>query len=282
MTVIMGSGFDTSAGGSAARMRAHAKLGTELRSAADGPRTYVTTLRSEPPLSLRQTIAIGSEPSSCAIAGVARVSITASAAGPVGGDHYQLDIHIGTGSALVLSEVSATVLLPSHDRAVSRTTISVKVDPAGTLIWLPAPVIAAHRCDHIGRVQIDLAADARLLMREEFILGRHQEPSGRLRQRVRIRQDGRPLFSQDFEVGSAAWTSPGVGSDYRAFGSVLVVDPGWKDIARRPLGLTGQTAVLPLAGSAVLISALAHDSLALSHQLEMGLAAIGPFWQPRS
>ena len=280
MTAAAALGSSSTRRAGSARMYAHARLGTELRTGPGGPRTHVTTLHSAPPLALRQTIATRAEPGVSTTPGIARVSLTAAAAGPIGGDQYRLDVQVGAGSALVLNEVSATLLLPSHDSAVSRTVIRVTVDAAGTLIWLPGPVIAAHRCDHLNEVQVDLAAGARLLMREEFLLGRHHEPSGRLRQRVRIRQEGHPLYRQDFDLGAPAWDTPGVAAGYRAVGSLLVVDPSWQDTTPPAQELPGQAALMPLAGAAVLISALAEDSLALHHHLEAGLAALGPPWQP--
>ena len=49
---------------------------------------------------------------------------------------------------------------------------------------------------------MQLADDARLLIREEILLGRHGETSGRVRQRVSVRYAGRPLYRQDLEVGT--------------------------------------------------------------------------------
>jgi urease accessory protein len=263
-------------------MRAHAALGTELRTGLRGPRTHVTRLRSDPPLVLRTTVANGPQPWAQHVVGLAQVSLAAAAAGPVGGDHYGLDVHVGAGSALRLTEVSATLLLPGHDRARSRTDVRIRVDSGSTLIWLPEPIIAADRCDHMNDVQVELAPDARLLMREELVLGRHAEPTGRLRQRVRVRCGGQALYSQDLDVGTPAWASPGVASDSRAVGSVLLVDPTWRQRPPRPADLPGQAALMPLAGGAALVSALAEDNLALRRQLIAGLTALGPPWHPHT
>lgn len=281
MTAAATLGTSSTPQAGSARMLAHARVATELRAGPGVPRTHVTTLRSDPPLALRQTIATRPEPGVSTTPGIARVSLTAAAAGPIGGDQYRLDVDVGAGSTLVLNEVSATLLLPSHDGAVSRSVIRIHVETAGTLIWLPGAVIAARRCDHLNEVQVELEEGARLLMREEFLLGRHHEPCGRLRQQVRIRQAGRSLYRQDLDLGGPASGTPGVAAGYRAVGSLLVVDPAWHDAPPQVQELPGQAAMMPLAGAAVLISALADDSLALHHQLELGLAALGPPWQPR-
>jgi urease accessory protein len=58
----------------------------------------------------------------------------------------------------------------------------------------------------------------------------------------------------------------------RALGSIVVVDPSWSfyPVAGAPLGDTA--GVLPLAGPAAMVSALAPDALALRRCLDTGLA----------
>jgi urease accessory protein len=233
-------------------------------------------LRSDPPLVLRPAIAKGLKPWTTHADGLVRVSLAAAAAGPIGGDQYGLDVHVGPGSTLLLTEVSATLLLPGHDRASSRTDVRIRVGAGATLIWLPEPIIAATRCDHVNDVRVELADDARLLMREEIVLGRHGEPAGRLHQRVRVRCAGRPLYYQDLDVGGPTWTSPAVASDSRAVGSVLAVSPAWRHRSPPTAELPGQTALMPLRAGAVLITALAEDNLSLRRLLTTGLTALGP------
>ena len=167
-------------------MRARACVKTRLEPADHRGRTRsrLATLRSEPPLILRPIVGNGAEPWVQGDRDAVRIALTAGAAGPIGGDQLDLTVHVGDGSTLVLSEISHTLLLPSHDNATSATTFHVTVEAGATLIWLPEPIIAAHRCDHINTVDITLAEGARLMVREELLLGRHLEPSGRLRQRT--------------------------------------------------------------------------------------------------
>ncbi len=261
-------------------MYAHAALSTELRHGPHGSHTQVTTLRSDPPLTLRHGVVHEPEPGIANTPGLARVTLAAAAAGPVGGDRYQLDVHVGAGSTLLLNEVSATLLLPGHDGAQSRTDVHIRIDAEATLVWLPKPVIAAHRCDHVNAIDVDLAGTARLLMREELLVGRYHEPSGRLRQQVRVRRAGQPLYRQDLHLGTRTTTTPAVIADHHAVGSVLVVDPTWESNPPEPQQLPGLAAVMPLAGAAaVLVSALADDNLELRRLLTAGLSALGPPWQ---
>ncbi|HET8599112.1 MAG TPA: urease accessory protein UreD [Segeticoccus sp.] len=270
------------AGRGGARMRARAQVATTVGLDRDGSRrSRVAALRSEGPLVLRPTIGTGSEPWVRGRAGAARVSLAAGAAGPIGGDRLELTVHVGRGSTLVLSEISHTLCLPGRDGAGSRTTISITVEDAATLIWQPEPIIAARRCDHLTDIEVALDLGARFLVREELLLGRHREPGGRLRQRMRVERAGRPLYHQDLQLGAQESRSPAVTGRFRAVGSMLVVDPDWTSETVPAACDLGETAALmPLSGEAVAVSALADDSLTLRRALGAGLAALGPAWQP--
>jgi urease accessory protein len=240
----------------------------------------VSILRSEAPLVLRIARAKAPEPWAAGRTDVVRVALTAGAAGPVGGDELDLTIDVGAGSSLVLSEISPTLLLPGPHGEQSRTRVRVRVAAGATLIWLPEPMIAARGCDHLNDVAVQLEPGARLLMREEVLQGRHEEVSGRVRQRVSVRLAGRPLYRQDLLVGTPEAATPPVIGSHGAVGSILIVDPDWT--AHPPAGgvLDAEAAVLPLEGPAVLVTALAGDNLALRHQFAAALAVLGEPWGP--
>ena len=110
----------------------------------------------------------------------------------------------------------------------------------------------------------------------------HGEQPGAVLQRVRVRLAGRPLYSQDLSVGTPGADTPAVLGGRRGVGSVLVVDPDF-DAAFDAAGLgvhrLGEhAAVLPLAGPAAVVTAVAADNLALREHLDDGLAALGPPW----
>lgn len=205
---------------------------------------------------------------------VARVAVTAGAAGPVGGDELALDVEVGPGSALVLSEISPTLLLPGPHSERSRTSVHIHVASGGTLTWLPEPMIAARGCDHVNDVVVHLEEGARLFMREEILLGRHGEAPGRVTQRVSVRLDGRPLYRQDLRAGTEEAGTPAVLGGHRAIGSVVIVDPVWSQGPPGYQRLYGDAAVLPLEGPAALISAVGADNLQIREQLAAGIAGL--------
>jgi urease accessory protein len=225
-------------------MQALARVAVELAVGTDGrSRNRIAVLRSEPPLMLRPIIAARphgfmrwEREHPCP----ATMTLVAGTAGPLGGDRLRLEIKVGPGSMLVLSEVAATLLLPGPNDEESIMEIDIRVGANGTLVWLPEPVIAARGCRHRTDIRVRLEPGARLLLREELVLGRYGEQSGRLRQHVRVQLDGRPLLNQELAVGLDApgWDGSSVTGGYHAFGSILVVDPIWQarlSRYRRPL-----------------------------------------------
>ncbi|MEO6585127.1 MAG: urease accessory protein UreD [Knoellia sp.] len=263
-------------------MHAKAHLVTELRAAAGSvARTAVATLHSEAPLVLRMARAKEPEPWVRGVQDVARVALMAGAAGPVGGDELSLTVEVGPGSSLVLSEISPTLLLPGPHGEQSRTTVRIRVGAGGTLIWVPEPMVAADGCDHVHVVAVQLGQGATFLMREELLLGRHGESGGRVTQRVSIHLQGVPLYRQDLRVGYPEARTPPVLGTHRAIGSTLIVDPAWAESPPRAHRLDGEAGVLPLAGPAALITALADDNLQLRDHLTAGLSALGDPWEPQ-
>jgi len=258
-------------------MQACARLEAALAPGADA--TRITRLRSEPPLTLRPTKLGRDEPRGLWNLGdgrAARVSIAAAAAGPVGGDRLRLEVGVGRGATLVLRAVGASLALPGPHGAGSGAETRVDVAAGATFVWLPQPVIAAARCRHRAVTTIALAEGARLLAREELVLGRRGETCGSIRQRLRVTVGGRPLYDQELCVGADAdgWDGPAVTGGRRALGTLLVVDPTLEPGVASTVSLDLDGAILPLEGAGALVTALAPDSLTLRRQLDRGFRSI--------
>lgn len=259
-------------------MFAKAALASEL--ASDRRKSVVNTLRSDRPLVLRQSNPKGPEPLIHKRRDIARVSLAAAAAGPIGGDEYSLEVHVGAGSTLVLTEVSAMLVLPGIGGGQSQMSITVTVDAGATFVWWAEPIIAAHRCNHRHEMRIALAPDARLVLREEMLLGRHGEAPGDFTSRLRITRDGGAIYDQQLSFGplAAGWDGAAVLDTGRATGSIIAVDPGWAQTPPKASPYGKQAALTPLAGPGVAIAAVAPDSLQLRRLLLQGLNTLGPPW----
>ncbi len=235
----------------ASRLAARAAVATRADAAG---RTRVTVLRSDGPLALRET-PLG-------------VYLVGTAAGPLGGDDLALDIDVGPGSRLVLRSAAGVLLLPGPHGGPSALRISARIGPGGRLDYAPQPTVAAAGCDHRAGAQIDLAAGAALRWREELVLGRHGETSGRCVSRLDISLAGAPAYRGEITVGAPQTDrSSAVLDGAGAVGSVLLVDASRP---RPPATVHHGLAVLPLARPGAAVTATARDAVILARRLDLG------------
>ncbi|KAB2345557.1 urease accessory protein UreD [Actinomadura rudentiformis] len=216
-----------------------------------GGRTRLTRLRSDGPLALRET--------------AEALYLVGAAAGPLGGDDFELALEIGPDARLAIRSVATTLALPGDSE--SRMTVRATVAAGGHLDFAPEPTVAAAGCHHRSTAAIDLAEGATLRWYEELILGRHLELPGKHTSRFDVTRDGVPLLRHELRLDDpAVFGSRSVVGDAKAIGSVLLVAP---DLSREPHTAEG-LAVLPLAGSGVLIAAAAGNSAVLRRRLAQG------------
>ncbi|WP_203971402.1 urease accessory protein UreD [Planotetraspora silvatica] len=241
---------------SRASVTARAVITTE----AAGGRTRLETLRSDPPLTLRQT-------------GPGLVHLVSTGAGPLGGDRLELVIDVGPGTDLEVRSVASTLVLPGSSPGDSVMMVDARVGAGASLRFSPEPTVLAAGCSHRMAVRLSLAEDATVLWREEIVFGRHGERPGRCRTRFDATVAGWPLLRQELLIGDPAVdASPAVYGDARCVGSTLIAGPAW-DAERDQKGERRATigdgwATLPLAGPGVLASALAQDTVELRARLE--------------
>ncbi|WP_404819339.1 urease accessory protein UreD [Streptomyces marincola] len=245
--------------GAAARtgVTAHARI-------AAAPGGALPVLRGEGPLALRRTRAAGPW---------AQVTVVGAMSAPLGGDRLRLTAEVAPGAALRVGSAAATLVLPGREPSAPATYDTVlTVGDDGELHWLPEPLISVRGSGLHTATRVDLAAGARLVLREEQVLGRAGEDPGRLLARLTVTRAGRPLLDQQlaFGPGVPGWDGGAVLGGHRAVGQLLVVDPALADAPAEPVAL-GDTAVLtPLAGPAALVTAVAADALVLRRLLERG------------
>ncbi|QMU77400.1 urease accessory protein UreD [Streptacidiphilus sp. PB12-B1b] len=234
--------------------------------------TALPLLAGDGPIALRRTTHPGP-------AGAAQVTVVGAMAAPLGGDRLRIDVHVRTGARLRVTSAAATLSLPGHAPAPARYDLDLRVDDGGELEWLPEPVIAAAGSELHTATRVRLAGSARLLLREEQILGRSGEAPGRPTARLTVHHDDRPLFDQqtDHGPGAPGWDGPARLAGHRALGHCLLRDPA---LARQPpaAALLGEppaeAVLLPLAdATAVLLTATAPDGLLLRRALRHPLTS---------
>ncbi|MFF6902540.1 urease accessory protein UreD [Streptomyces hydrogenans] len=237
-----------------------------IAAAADGS---LPVLESDGPLAPRRTRA--------AAPGWTRVTVVGAMSAPLGGDRLAIETEVRDGARLRVDSAAATLALPGRVPHPAAYELRLRVGAYAALHWLPEQLVSAHGSDLRVRTDVDLDATARLVLREEQVLGRHGEPPGTLFSRLTVRRAGRPLLDQELAYGPGApggWDGGAVLAGHRATGQLLVVDPAFEEgpVAARPLGEHG--ALTPLAGPAALVTAVAPDALALRRILDAALTEL--------
>jgi urease accessory protein len=245
--------------------------------------TALPVLDGDGPLALRRIRARGAE---------AAVCVVGAMSAPLGGDRLRLDVTAEPGAALHVTTAAATVALPGRDAAPATYDVRLTVGEGAEVRWLPEPLISAHASDLRLTTRVDIAPTARLVLREEQVLGRTGERPGRLATRLTVRTGGRLLLDQEtaYGPGSPGWDGPAVLAGHRAVGQLLVIDPAFE---KDPVEVSildpgddpaaGEGVLAPLAGPAALATAVAPDALRLRRLLDMAATwsgASGPWSTP--
>lgn len=193
--------------------------------------------------------------------GPGRVHLVQAAGGPLGGDELALDLTVAAHAELAVRSAAATVVQPGPHGDPAYWTVRATVH--GGLSWWPEPTVICAGADHRSRLSVDLADDARLVLREQVVLGRVGEVGGRYRGRVTVRVGDAPLLDTETVLDGAdrALSGPAGSAGFRVFGSVLVAGPDLRkpdETAHHEPGVRG--AVLPLDGPGYLVMALGSTS----------------------
>ncbi|MFF2812265.1 urease accessory protein UreD [Streptomyces sp. NPDC058000] len=237
-----------------------------ILAAARGGTTTLPTLDGDGPFELRRLRSHGTQ---------ARVCIVGAMSAPLGGDRLRIEVTVQQSAALHVTSAAATLALRGPTSAPATYDVHLTAGDHAQLHWLPKPLICAAGSDLRQTWTIDLAPTARLVLREEQILGRTGEPSGHVTTRLTVRRGGRTLLDQQaaYGPGEPGWDGPAILAGHRANGQLLVVDPDFEDAAPEvqlfgDAPQDGQAVLTPLAGPATLVTAVAPDSLRLRRLLD--------------
>jgi urease accessory protein len=215
-------------------------------------------------------------------AGELEAMIVNTAGGMAGGDSFELDLAVGPGARLLVSSAAAEKV---YRTLGAETTIAAKLDIAagGELAWLPQETILFDQARLRRTIDVDLAADARLLLAEAVIFGRagmgETVAEGLLLDHWRVRRDGRLLHAESVRLDgtvAAKLAQAAVAKGGVAIASVLLV-PGNDAmvVAIRNISenCRGEVGVSAWNGIAV-VRLVASDGAALRHDLARVLATV--------
>lgn len=152
-----------------------------------------------------------------------------SSGGLTGGDRLEWAAEAGAGAQLTLTTQACEKVYRARDGAAEVRTVLTAGDDA-RLDWLPQETIVFDGAGLHRTLEADLAAGAQLLAVEAVILGRTAMDEtvrvGAIRDRWRIRREGRLVFADDLRLeGAVAALAAGapILAGARAFASLLLV-----------------------------------------------------------
>ncbi|WAZ20060.1 urease accessory protein UreD [Streptomyces cinnabarinus] len=232
--------------------------------------TALPVLEGAGPLALRRTRASGAE---------ARVMLVGAMSGPLGGDRFTVEAEVADGARLHVGSAAATIALPGQAKDAARYDVRLTVADGGELRWLPEQLISAAGSDLYVTTRIDLGAGARLVLREEQVLGRVGEEPGRLTSRLTLRVAGRTVLDQELACGPGTpggWDGPAGLAGHRAVGQLVIVRTEFEKAPEAARVLGEQAVLMPLPGPAVLVTAVAADARVLRRILDEALTSLTP------
>jgi urease accessory protein len=198
-----------------------------------------------------------------------------------GGDHFEIDIAVGEDARLSVTTTAAEKVYRTlgPDTAID---VTMTVAGGGELAWLPQETILFDQARLNRTIEVDLTADARLVMAEAVIFGRtgmgEAVRKGRFFDRWRIRRNGRLIYAEAIRLDDCVaekLASPAVGNDATALATVLIVPgqgAGANDAivdAVRALQFHGEVGVSARNGIAAVRLVAAQDAM-----LRSDLAAV--------
>jgi urease accessory protein len=203
-----------------------------------------------------------------------------SAGGVTGGDRMSWRVDVEAGAALTLSTQACEKVYRARDGR-AEIEVSLNAGPGARIDWLPQETILFDGGALARTLSADLAQGARLLAVEAVILGRtamgETVRAGELRDRWRIRREGRLVFADDLSFGGdmAALTALGpVLGGAAAFASLLLVAEDaqrFLDPLRAVLGGTGGASAFD---GKLFCRVVAKDGLALRRILMPAIAIL--------
>ena len=139
--------------------------------------------------------------------GTVRVALVATQALLLAGDAVGVDVEVGPGLRLEVVEVTGTVAYDMQG-GTARWHVDVRVGAGGLLVWDALPFVVATGADVTRTAVLELAEDARAVLRETFVLGRTGEDGGRLTTTTHARLAGRPLLVETLTLDPASRRDP--------------------------------------------------------------------------
>jgi urease accessory protein len=218
--------------------------------------------------------------------GVLEAVIVNTAGGIAGGDRHEIDIAVEEGAALAVTTAAAEKVYRTLGPR-SQIALKLSVCSGARLAWLPQETILFDRAALHRRIDVELAADASLLVAEAVVFGRtfmgEVVTEGTFVDRWRVRRGGALLFAETVRLEDAIGAKlaePAVAAGGVAVATVLSVPGNQAMVERvRAQRFSGEVGASAWNGLAV-ARLCAKDGTTLRRDFAAVVSAMGG-WLPR-
>lgn len=191
-----------------------------------------------------------------------------TAGGLTGGDRLDWTVDIEDGASAVVTTQACEKAYRASE-GLAEVGCRMSVAQGGWLAWLPQETILFDGCAFRRTIEVDLAANARALIVEATVFGRQamgeRVTRASVKDRWRIRRDGRLIHAEDFaagpEIDRMLGAPAGLGGA-TAIATVLYLseDAEWRlDSARGIIGQAGGASFWRVGGSGKLLARIVAD-----------------------
>lgn len=163
----------------------------------------------------------------------ARIALVGQTALLLGGDEVVLDVAVGPGARLELSDIAGTVAYHGRGRAASWHT-QIRLADGARLTYAGEPLVVSAGADVTRTLSVDLAPGASARLRETLVLGRTGEVGGRLDATTLIRRGGEEICRERLLLDPAARDLPGVLAGLRVVDSLLRLGSPPREVGQAP------------------------------------------------
>lgn len=197
-----------------------------------------------------------------------------SSGGMTGGDLLEWQAQTTENTKLTITTQASEKIYASVDEATGRVQTDLTVAPNSRINWLPQETIIYNEARFSRCLNVEMDKTSELLMVEPMIFGRQAMgevvTNGRVKDRWRIRQNGKLIHAEDFSIfGDIQNTlqDKAVADGNRAFATLLLVAPNAESFLTPVRELLGASAAASFWNGKLIVRLLAGDGYELRNQL---------------
>jgi len=268
------SPFDVSAAAGSSALRTEGRA--HLKAERIAGQTVAVDVDEEGPLRLRFP--------RIAASGTLETVLVNTGGGVAGGDRLAFGIDAAEGTNVAITSQAAEKIYRSPGRD-AEIAVRLSVGKGARLAWLPQEAILFDRARVTRTIEADVAGDATLTICESVVFGRtamgESVSSGLLRDRWRVRRDGRLVFADAVTLDGAIATMlsrPAIAGGAVAAGTIVQVAPGCEtklDDVRAAFAQEDVEAGASTFNGVLVVRVLAQDSIGLRAAILATLSALG-------